>query len=420
MERPKLKLELVFFHSPLHDYMVLEESRRSLLESLGKRFSVTVISYKNITAERLADPEKVYIPFIASGGCEETFQSYGFSLPLPLFFLYDNQSNSLPATLELSTYVTQGRLSFPIIFSEDEITEELLSRMLRMQQTFRKLKSTRIALFGDASPWLLSSKVDTKAISRMLKVCFQNIEIPHICKQYMHLTALSRENKELYNNILKKSTCLKNCTKDDLSDAIRMYQAMDELMVYYSCNALTVKCFDLIKSCQVTACLAISLFNQAGIPAACEGDIPSLLTMIMAGNLSQSPVFMANPVGYNREQNTLDIAHCTVPMSMTSSFCLNSHYETGVGIAVEGTLEKDVPYTAVKWIGNTLERFFVSEGVAVESKHSDNQCRTQMTLRLDRPVGDLILNAMANHILVVKGRYADILTTWNGFLSYLR
>lgn len=63
----------------------------------------------------------------------------------------------------------------------------------------------------------------------------------------------------------------------------------------------------------------------------------------------------------------------------------------GSGIAVEGTLEKDVPYTAVKWIGNTLERFFVSEGVAVESKHSDNQCRTQMTLRLDRPVGDLIL-----------------------------
>lgn len=420
MERPKLKLELIFFHSPLHDYMVLEESRRSLLESLGKRFSISVISYKNITAERFVDSEKVYIPFIASGGCEEIFQSYGFSLPLPLFFLYDDQSNSLPATLELSTYVTQGRMSIPLIFSEDEITEELLSRTLRMQQTFRKLKNTRIALFGDTSPWLLSSKVDTQAISRMLKVSFQKIDIPFICKQYKYLTALSHENKELYSNILKKSTGIKNCTKEDLSDAIRMYQAMDELMVYYSCNALTVKCFDLITLCNVTACMAMSLFNQAGIPAACEGDIPSLLTMIMAGNISQSPVFMANPVGYNKELNTLDIAHCTVPLSMASSYKLNSHYETGTGVAVEGYFEKNVPYTAVKWIGNTLERFFVSEGVATESKHSDNMCRTQMTLRLDRPVGDYILNAMANHIMVVKGRHAEVLNIWNEFLSFLR
>lgn len=43
-----------------------------------------------------------------------------------------------------------------------------------------------------------------------------------------------------------------------------MYQAMDELMVYYSCNALTVKCFDLIKSCHVTACMAISLLTRLG------------------------------------------------------------------------------------------------------------------------------------------------------------
>ncbi|MDD5732763.1 MAG: hypothetical protein PHT64_03085, partial [Bacteroidales bacterium] len=411
---------LVFFHSPLHDYMVLEESRMPLLESLGKRFNVSVISYKNITTERLADPEKVYIPFIASGGCEEIFQSYGFSLPLPLFFLFDDQSNSLPAALELSSYVSQGRMSIPLIFSEDEITEELLDMTLRMQQTFRKLKNTHIALFGDASPWLLSSKVNTNAISRMLKVGFQNIDIPSICKHYKHLTALSRENKELYNSILKKSTSLKNCTKEDLNDAIRLYQAMDELMVYYSCNALTIKCFDLIKSCNVTACMAISLFNRAGVPAACEGDIPSLLTMIMAGYLSHSPVFMANPVAYNKERNTMDIAHCTVPLNMTSSFALNSHYETGIGVSVEGTLEEDVPYTAVKWIGNTLDRFFVSEGVAAESKHSGNKCRTQMTLRLEKPVRDFILGAMANHILVVKGRHADVLATWNGFLSYLR
>ena len=85
METPKLKLELVFFHSPIHDFHVLVESRKTMLESLEERFRVSVISYRSISVDHFSDDTKIYIPFIASGGCEEIFQSYAYMLPLPSF-----------------------------------------------------------------------------------------------------------------------------------------------------------------------------------------------------------------------------------------------------------------------------------------------------------------------------------------------
>jgi L-fucose isomerase-like protein len=402
----------------MHDFHVLAESRKTLLESLERRFRISVISYKNISAEHFSDDSKVYIPFIASGGCEEIFQSFGFTLPLPLFFLFDEQHNSLPAALELATYFSQGKLNTPLIYSERELSEELVEQLHRMQLTVRKLRKTRVALFGDTSPWLLSSGIDSDAVTRMLGVRFQEIEIESLAESFKHLTNLSRENQQLCRTILKNSKELKNCSNQDVYNAVRMYQVMDEMMVYHSCNALAVKCFDLIDNCRTTACLALSLFNRAGIPAACEGDVPSLLTMMIASGLTQTPVFMANPVNYDRSQNTIEMAHCTIPLSMIERYSLNTHFESGISVAVQGDIAPGEYFTAVKWLGGKLQRFFVSEGISLEADHYDNRCRTQLKLRLTEPVDSFLDKAIANHLLLVKGRHSRIFRYWNEYLIY--
>lgn len=338
METPKLKLELVFFHSPIHDFHVLVESRKTMLESLEERFRVSVISYRSISVDHFSDDTKIYIPFIASGGCEEIFQSYAYMLPLPLIFLYDHLHNSLPAALELTTYFSRGRLHVPMIFSEKELRPETMEIFFRMQHTVRKLKKTRIALIGGPSPWLLSSGVDFDAFTRMFGIHFEHISIQSLANSFNEHTKLSLENQALYKKILKQATKLTGCTSEDVYDSVRMYQALDDLMVYHSCNAVTVKCFDLVPECKVTACNALSLLNRSGIPAACEGDVHSLLGMVFAGELTNQPVFMANPVFFDRENNTMDVAHCSIPLSMTETYGFNTHFETGISVGIEGCL----------------------------------------------------------------------------------
>jgi len=420
MEPRKLKLELIFFYSPLQDFQVLVESRRPLLESLEERFRLSIIPYNKISTDHFADPEKIYIPFIASGGCEEIFQSYAYSLPLPLIFLYDHMHNSLPAALELATYFSEGKLNVPMIFSENELNPETMEVFYRMQLTVRTLKKSYIALIGGPSPWLLSNYVDFEALTRMFGMHFQKIGIESLVDNFKQHTKLSRENATLFQKILKQATQLTNCTREDVYDSVRMYQALDDLMVYNSCNALTVKCFDLIKECNVTACTALALFNQSGIPAACEGDIPSLLSMMFAAGLTGNPVFMANPIDFDRDKNTIDVAHCSIPFSMADNYSFNSHFESGISVGVEGNLKPGEAYTLVKWIGKKLERFFVSQGVTVDSEHTDYKCRTQMKLRLEKPLDDFHLNGMGNHVLVVKGMHQKAFTDWNQYMIYRR
>lgn len=266
----------------------------------------------------------------------------------------------------------------------------------------------------------MSNDVDMDALTRMFGVHYHVIGIESLMESYKQHTKLSRDNVAVYQKILKNAAGLTNCTREDVYDSVRMYQALDDLMVYHSCNALTVKCFDFIQGCKVTACTALALFNQAGIPAACEGDVPSLMSMMFAGELTGEPVFMANPIYFNREQNTIDIAHCSVPFSMTNTYGLNSHFESGISIGVEGYFAPGEPYTIVKWMGNILERFFVSQGVTVESEHTDYMCRTQMKLQMEQPLDDFHLNGMGNHVLLVRGRHKKAFHEWNQYMIYRR
>ncbi|MDY0359298.1 MAG: hypothetical protein RBQ90_05985 [Bacteroidales bacterium] len=420
METPKLKLELVFFHSPIHDFHVLVESRKTMLESLEERFRVSVISYRSISVDHFSDDTKIYIPFIASGGCEEIFQSNAYMLPLPLIFLYDHLHNSLPAALELTTYFSRGRLHVPMIFSEKELRPETMEIFFRMQHTVRKLKKTRIALIGGPSPWLLSSGVDFDAFTRMFGIHFEHISIQSLANSFNEHTKLSLENQALYKKILKQATKLTGCTSEDVYDSVRMYQALDDLMVYHSCNAVTVKCFDLVPECKVTACNALSLLNRSGIPAACEGDVHSLLGMVFAGELTNQPVFMANPVFFDRENNTMDVAHCSIPLSMTETYGFNTHFETGISVGIEGCLKPGESYTAVKWMGEKMERFFVSEGISLASEHQDYKCRTQMRFSMEEPLDTFHFKGMGNHILLVKGKHYRTFRDWDQYMIYRR
>ena len=106
----------------------------------------------------------------------------------------------------------------------------------------------------------------------------------------------------------------------------------------YQLNGLTIRCFDIIKKYKNTACLALALLNEEGITAGCEGDIHSLVTMHIVNSLTNRSSFMANPSKFNYEDQSVMLAHCTVPLNMVTSFKLMTHFESGLGIGIKGEL----------------------------------------------------------------------------------
>lgn len=129
---------------------------------------------------------------------------------------------------------------------------------------------------------------------------------------------------------------IQEATPEELLRAMRLYKAIRRVCQEENLDALTLSCFSLIQSLKTTGCLALSLLNDEGIPAGCEGDLQSIMTLLMVKELIGKPGFMANPSFVDLARNEVLLAHCSIPTKMAEEFIIRNHFETESGIAIQG------------------------------------------------------------------------------------
>lgn len=171
-------------------------------------------------------------------------------------------------------------------------------------------------------------------------------------------------------------------------------------------RGLTIRCFDLIKDQDVTGCLGVSRLLDSGIVAGCERDIPATITMLILSELSGKPTWMANIV--NVGENQVEIAHCTIATTPTTSYTLTTHFESEKPTGIAGVLEEGVEVTLAKYDPkkNLLRttRGIVKTGKPVHSY----RCRRQATIEVPREYTRRILeDPMGAHIVLAIGDYLE-------------
>lgn len=275
----------------------------------------------------------------------------------------------------------------------------------------KALGGCTIGLIGEASPWLIASGIDKEALSERCGVSFKEISIGTLADKYLGYRELWKNHTlsagaraELDEVLCRFSCSLEgDRTTEDLSDAAIMYLALASICKEEHLDAVTVKCFDLLSSCKTTACLALALLNDNGVIAGCEGDIPSICTMLAIYKALGRPSFMANPASIDSDNLSIDFAHCTIPTVMVESCTLPSHFESGIGIGING----EVPlgnYTLCKLSGKTLERSLICNGRLVKGEYLSNRCRTQVRFIFESKAEfDAFCKArVGNHIILFK------------------
>ena len=290
-------------------------------------------------------------------------------------------------------------------------TEAASAEAATAEALVKALGGCTIGLIGEASPWLIASGIDKEALSERCGVSFREISIGTLADKYLGYRELWKNHTlsagaraELDEVLCRFSCSLEgDRTAEDLSDAAIMYLALASLCKEEHLDAVTVKCFDLLSSCKTTACLALALLNDNGIIAGCEGDIPSICTMLAVYKALGRPSFMANPASIDNDNLSIDFAHCTIPTVMVESCTLPSHFESGIGIGING----EVPlgnYTLCKLSGKTLERSLICNGRLVKGEYLSNRCRTQVRFIFESKAEfDAFSKArVGNHIILFK------------------
>ena len=290
-------------------------------------------------------------------------------------------------------------------------TEAASTEAATAESLVKALGGCTIGLIGEASPWLIASGIDKEALSERCGVSFREISIGTLADKYLGYRELWKNHTlsagaraELDEVLCRFSCSLEgDRTTEDLSDAAIMYLALASICKEEHLDAVTVKCFDLLSSCKTTACLALALLNDNGIIAGCEGDIPSICTMLAIYKALGRPSFMANPASIDSDNLSIDFAHCTIPTVMVESCTLPSHFESGIGIGING----EVPlgnYTLCKLSGKTLERSLICNGRLVKGEYLSNRCRTQVRFIFESKAEfDAFCKArVGNHIILFK------------------
>lgn len=402
------KLKIVIFSSPLHDKESLMKTREQLFSELRSIYEVEIIDCSEL--EHLSSEDSMVVAFIATGGVEEKFSEKFLKLPKPYVILSDSFHNSLAASLEISSWlgnqdISHRHLNYPAEPSKkylEELEVELID-LQKIQRAHHRLSKTNVGLIGGESSWLISSKVDIDFVSNRFGAKFIEIPISKLQDKFdqERLSSINRSLLETLSNRKDVDRC-----ENDIIEALKLHNAITRLVEEYELNALTIKCFDLLSSCRTTSCLSLSLLNDAGIVSGCEGDIPSLWSMLIVKVLCDTSSFMANPSSIERGDRSIDMAHCTAPLSMSKSFSLPSHYESkiGIGVAAKFPLGK---YTLFKCGGSNLEKYYAFEGEVIQNTSIVERCRTQVKFQFksDQEIDEFLNCHLGNHSILIPGKH---------------
>ncbi len=343
---------------------------------------------------------------IATGGVENLFKRIwsaidvetmcGPSRQKNVIMIADGRNNSLAAALEILTYLGNIGVEGKILHGTND---EIISAV--METHGRASLRGRIGLFGQPSDWLIASGVDRDYLRQHYGIETVDIDLRRLIDGIK--SASQTEAVEVAQALEKRSKTVKEPTDSDMLEAAKAYLAIKRICQEERLDAMTIRCFDIVKTCGTTSCLALALLNDEGIVAGCEGDMQTLMSMYLAKRICGETAFMANPSQLTDKTSML--AHCTIPLGMCDEIRLRSHFESGIGAAVQGVLPL-MDYTLFKWGGEKLDRYFVTEAKAVETPYSDHFCRTQITLNVNlKPY--LLQHSIGNHHVIIRGRHAD-------------
>jgi L-fucose isomerase-like protein len=397
----------------------LLEKEEAQLKEVGNYFtSLEEIGGKYLNSDQTDDPNPLFY-FLITGGTENTIlqilakRSKIFPGE-PVYLIAHPGNNSLPACLEVLARLNQEEISGKILYLKNSDDKEGLKQIKNAQhdlEVLHLLRRTRLGLVGTASDWLVASKPEVEVVKQVWGPEIVHVDFYELKNRIQNIKpeSLIQHNTSLVKNAIE----IGEPSQLDIDEVIRVYFGLKQLVKELGLNSITVRCFDLVTDMKTTGCFGLAQLIDDGIIAGCEGDLPSTVGMLWAKELVGETPWMANPAQLDEQNNRLWLAHCTVPRSIVESYSLRSHFESGLGVGIQGTFTTK-PITLLRIGGKDMKKLWLAEGNIIQAGYAENLCRTQVEIELiaGGSVKDLLETPLGNHLVMLSGHHLERLKSW--------
>ncbi len=313
------------------------------------------------------------------------------------------KTNAFASAMEVKAYSNKLGYRNILLNLDDEGDRKIFEKYMRVFSALDQLDGKRLGLIGEVSDWLVASSIDAALLKEKLGI--ELIRIPW--KDTGDYKSFEAEDDFM--------ACFHAGRQYNIEDAGKVSSMLKEVIDKHKLDAITVECFSLVQENAVTACLGLSFLNDLGIPAGCEGDLCSIVGLMIAKELIGELPWMANVAGISG--NEVLFAHCTAPTRVLTEYHINTHFETGKGTAIHGRFkEREV---SIFRLNNTLDKAFCAYGKVVDGMYEKHACRTQLHVEFDEEViAELKRNPLGNHHLIIPGNRMQELSLLANILDH--
>ena len=402
-----VRCSLLAVTAALHTDAVGERALALVAEALGHdQFDV-------ITDVGEASPTEPLAVLVVTGGTEHDIldawrQRAEVVAGEPLVLVTHPEHNSLPAALEALARLRAEGARARIVTLQPGPDDDELELALHDAAVWHRLHRARLGLVGEPSEWLVASVPDPATVRRRWGVEVVAVPLGPVLDRYddniaaplatpVQLAARPHEHAP---------------HPADIETAARFEPVLRSLVRDEHLDAVAVRCFDLITRSHTSGCLALSALNDAGTIAGCEGDLATTLAMLWVRELTGRQPWMANPAAVDRTSGVVELAHCTVALSMVEGYRLDTHFESNLGVGITGELPPG-PVTVVRLGGESLDQLWCEDGTALFTTPRAERCRTQLDVQVPpAAAAELLDHPLGNHLVVVYGHHAQHLRAW--------
>lgn len=353
------------------------------------------------------------IIYVRTGGTEGIFKSIfckegSLNIPdgMPVRLLTSGKSNSLAASMEILSFLNRAGWPGEILHgSAEEIALRLRGGFTKGGKNHVKeydmgriLEGYKVGVVGKPSDWLISSDVDYAVAKERLGVEIVDIDINELVglaeepdRKWLEGLKLNPPNKPKFG---------KSISGKDFSGSMDIYCAMKTLVERYGLAGVSLRCFDLLTALGNTGCMALAILNSQGVVATCEGDIPTLLSMCIAHQKFGISGFQANLSRIDGDK--MLFAHCTVPLNMVEEYSYDTHFESGIGVAVHGVLPAGA--ARIFKLSPDCSEMFLEDVEILENQYNDCLCRTQILVDAPGLADYFLRSPIGNHHVIIPER----------------
>lgn len=219
-----------------------------------------------------------------------------------------------------------GRIEDPMFIERFKITVSALKAL-------KQLQGAKVALVGGIAPGFHDFYYDERLTFSKLGVRVNSlIEFSDIKDKA--LSYKEEEIKELVTEMKKEYTCLsKDMDQEHLENSVRVYKAFEDLIKDGGYDAVAISCWPKFrKELGIVVCSVIGRLLDHGYLAACEGDVDSVITMMILRNLSGQQPMLMDMSKFDEEDQSVLMWHCgSAPNRYAdkSGTILEGHYKPG-------------------------------------------------------------------------------------------